>query len=409
LRVGSTRESRYGPKPSMSVPRVESPAADALLEGVRALVPALRERASETERNRRVAPDLVRGLANAGAFRMCVPRLLGGGEVDVATLLDVIETVARADGSAGWIVMIGATSGLVSGYMPIEAARAIYGPADTITGGVFAPRGKAVKVDGGYRASGRWAFGSGSEHCRWLLGGCIVIEDGKPVLLGRGVPDSRMMLFPAEDVRILDTWDVSGLRGTGSHDFEVADVFVPAERAVSLVLDRPRADGPLFRFPVFGLLALGIAAVATGIARTAIDELVQLAGGKMPIGSKRTLAERGVIQTQVAQAVAALESSRAWLRATVAEASEAASTTGVISVAQRAGLRLAATEATMRSVRAVDLMYEAAGGSAIYAASPLQRCFRDVHVVTQHAMVAPATYELTGRLFLGLETDAAML
>lgn len=393
----------------MSVHRAENPAPASPLEGVRALGPALRERAGETERNRRVAIDLVHALADTGAFRMCVPRALGGGEVDVATLLDVIETAARADGSAGWIIMIGATSGLVSGYMPPEVAREIYGPADTIAGGVFAPRGKAVKVDGGYRASGRWPFGSGSEHCRWLLGGCVVIDDGKPVLLGRGIPDSRMMLFPAADVRILDTWDVAGLRGTGSHDLEVSDVFVPAERAVSLVLDRPRADGPLFRFPVFGLLALGIAAVATGIARTAIDELVELAGGKTPTGSKRVLAERGVIQMQVAQAEAALESSRAWLRSTVAEAWDTARSTGAIPVAQRATLRLAATEAVMRSVKAVDLMYEAGGGTAIYAASPLQRCFRDVHVVTQHAMVAQSIYELTGRLLLGLETDAAML
>lgn len=392
----------------MSLPRTENPVASPL-EMVRALAPALRERAAETERNRRVAPDLVRGLADAGAFRMCIPRTLGGGEVDVATLLEVIETAARADGSAGWIVMIGATSGLVSGYMPIDVARGIYGAADTITGGVFAPRGKAIKVDGGYRASGRWPFGSGSQHCSWLLGGCVVIDDGKPVLLGRGIPDSRMMLFPAADVRIVDTWDVAGLCGTGSHDLEVADLFVPAERAVSLVLDRPCADGPLFRFPVFGLLALGIAAVATGIARTAIDELVELAGGKTPIGSKRVLAERGVVQMHVAQAEAALESSRAWLRATVAEAWEAARDTGAISVAQRAALRLAATEAVMRSVKAVDLMYEAGGGTAIYRSSPLQRCFRDVHVVTQHAMVAPAIYELTGRLLLGLETDAAML
>src|SRR5262249_44867562 len=150
-----------------------------------------------------------------------------------------------------------------------------------------------------YRATGRWAFGSGSEHCSWLLGGCVVIDGGKPVLLGRGVPDSRMMLFRASDVRILDTWTVSGLRGTGSHDLEVADVFVPAERAVSLITDRPRAEGPLFRFPVFGLLALGIAAVATGIARAAIDALVDIAGAKTPTGSKRLLGERAVIQLQV--------------------------------------------------------------------------------------------------------------
>ena len=392
----------------MSIRRAESASPSSTLEGVRALVPAIRARADEIERARRVPLDLVRGLAEAGAFRMCIPRALGGGEEDVATLLDVIEHVARADGSTGWVVMIGATSGLVSGYMAPDAAREIYARPDVVTGGVFAPRGQAIPVDGGYRAQGRWAFGSGSEHCSWLLGGCMVMEDGKPRLVGR-VPDSRMMLFPASDVRIVDTWTVSGLRGTGSHDFEVAEVFVPAARAISLMTDRPVAEGPLFRFPVFGLLALGIAAVATGIARTAIDELVRIAGGKTPTGSKRLLGERGVVQMQVAQAEAALQSSRAWLRETVATAWESARTSGAIPVEERMALRLAATEATARATRAVDLMYEAGGGTSIYATSPLQRCFRDVHVVTQHAMVAQSTYELTGRLLLGLDTDSAML
>jgi alkylation response protein AidB-like acyl-CoA dehydrogenase len=393
----------------MSIRRVVSPAAASPLAAVRALAPAIRERAEEIEQGRRVPIDLVRGLADAGAFRMCVPQALGGGETDVVTLLDVIEETARADGSAGWIVMIGATSGLISGYLPLEVAREIYGRPDVVTGGVFAPRGEAVVVEGGYRARGRWAFGSGSEHCSWLLGGCVVVDGGTPRMLGRGIPDSRMMLFPASDVRIIDTWTVSGLRGTGSHDLEVSDVFVPAARAVSLITDRPQAEGPLFRFPVFGLLALGIAAVATGIARTAIDELIGIAGAKTPTGSKRLLGERAVIQMQVAQAEAALQSSRAWLRAAVEEAWDAARATGAIPVAQRTALRLAATEATIRATKAVDLMYEAGGGTAIYATSPLQRCFRDIHVVTQHTMVSPSTYELTGRLLLGLDTDSAML
>ncbi len=161
---------------------------------------------------------------------------------------------------------------------------------------------------------------------------------------------------------------------------------------------------------MFGLLALGIAAVATGIARTAIDELVAIAGAKTPTGSKRLLGERAVIQMQVAQAEAALESSRAWLRATVADAWEAARTTGAISVERARGAPSRGDGSDGRAPRkAVDLMYDAGGGTSIYATSPLQRCFRDVHVVTQHAMVAPSTYELTGRLLLGLDTDSAML
>jgi alkylation response protein AidB-like acyl-CoA dehydrogenase len=393
----------------MSVSRPAADAGPSLLEAARALCPEIRTRADEIEHGRRVPLDLVRRFADAGVFRMGIPRDLGGHETNVATMLDLIEEVARADGSTGWVVMIGVTSGLVSGYLPLDAAREIYGPADVVTGGVYAPRGEAVVVEGGYRARGRWAFGSGSEHCAWLMGGCVVSENGTPRTLGRGIPDSRMLLFPARDVRILDTWNVAGLRGSGSHDFEVADVFVPAARTVSLISDRPQSDGPLFRFPIFGLLALGIAAVATGIARTAIDELIRIAGGKTPTNSRRLLGERPAIQMQVAEAEAALESARSWLRTVVAAAWEAARSTGTISVAERTALRLAATDATIRAAKAVDLMYDAGGGTSIYAGSPLQRCFRDVHVATQHAMVAPATYELTGRLLLGLDTDSAML
>jgi indole-3-acetate monooxygenase len=378
-------------------------AAEALAERVRA-------GAEQIERDRRVPLDLVRSLAAGGIFRQCVARAYGGLESDVASLIRTIELLATADGSTGWVAMIGATSGLVSGYLAPEAAEEIYGrdPA-VVTGGVFAPKGKAIAVPGGYRVTGRWAFASGCEHCAWLMGGCVVFDDGAPRLLRRGVPDSRMMLFPAGDVEILDTWSVSGLRGTGSHDVTVGDVFVPEGRTVSLATERPRERGPLFQFPVFGLLALGIAAVALGVARRAIDELVDLAGGKTPTGSQRRLAERAVVQSQVARAEAGLAAARVFLLAVAEEAWRAAARDGTLTTGDRMRLRLAATHATESAARAVDLVYEAGGGTSIYASSPLQRCFRDVHVVTQHAMVGSATWELTGRLLLGLATDTSMV
>ena len=375
-----------------------------------ALAPRLRAAAGETERQRRLAPDLVRALAVGGVFRMCVPRALGGGEVDPATMVRTIETLAQADGAAGWSAMIGATSGVTSAYLPDDAAREIYGSdPETVSGGAFAPLGKATVVGGGYRVTGRWPFASGCEHCAWLMGGSIVLDGGKPRLLPSGTPDNRLMLLPASEVRILDTWDVAGLRGTGSHDIAIEDRFVPATRSVSLITDRPRATGPLYAFPVFGLLALGIASVALGIARRAIDELVGLAGGKTPQGSRRVLAERPVVQTQVAEAEATLSAARAFLFETVGAAWERARAAGTIEVRERAQLRLAATHATLASARAVDLMYAAGGGTAVYATSPLQRCFRDVHVATQHTLIAPATLELTGRILLGLEAETSML
>jgi len=384
--------------------------ASALIEAARALAPQVRAGADDAERERRLPLPLVTTLARAGMFRMCVPREFGGGEVDVATMVRVIEEIAVADGSAGWCVMIGATSGLLSAYLDAAVAREIYGSApDGVTGGVFAPMGKAEAVDGGYRVNGRWAFASGSQHCGWLMGGCVVLDNGAPQLLPTGQPDTRLMLFPAAQAQIIDTWTVSGLRGTGSHDMAVANLFVPGERSASLITDRPRQTGPLYVFPVFGLLALGIAAVALGIARRAVDELNQLAAVKTPGGSRRRLAERPVIQMQLAHAEATLRAARAFLFDTVALTWEAAATQGAISVQQRALARLAATHATTSTAAVVDLMYNAGGGTSVYASNPLQRCFRDVHVATQHMMVAQATYELTGRILLGMETDTSML
>jgi len=318
--------------------------------------------------------------------------------------------VNAATSSAGWSAMIGATSGVAAAYLPIDAAREIYGERqDVVTGGVFAPSGRANAVDGGYRVTGRWPFASGCEHCAWLMGGSVVVENGAPRLLPSGMPDSRLMLFPATEARIIDTWTVSGLRGTGSHDIAVDDVFVPASRSLSLITDRPRERGPLYAFPVFGLLALGIAGVALGIARRAIDELARVAAGKTPTGSRRVLAERSVVQAQVAEAEAGLGSARAFVFETVESAWQAAKAEGVLDVRRRALLRLSATHATLAAARTVDLMYHAGGGTAVYATSPLQRQFRDIHVVTQHMMVAPATLELVGRILLGLEADTSML
>ena len=377
--------------------------ADSLLAAAIDLAPRIRALADDAERDRRLPADLVRAFADAGFFHLCVPRALGGREADPATLVRVIETLAAADGSAAWCAMIGATSGVASAYLAADAAREIYGAAGAISGGAFAPLGRATVVDGGYRVTGRWPFASGCEHCTWLMGGSVIVDDGTPL------PDPRLVLFPAGDARIIDTWTVAGLRGTGSHDIAVDDLFVPAARSFSLVTDRPTQTGTLYAFPVFGLLALGIAAVTLGIARAAIDELVRLAGMKTPSGSRRRLAERAVIQSAVAEAEAVLGAARALVFDAVASAWATAEAAGTIDLRVRARLRLATTHAAIAAARAVDLMYNAAGGTAVYATSPLQRHFRDVHAATQHVMVAPTTLELVGRVLLGLDADTAML
>jgi alkylation response protein AidB-like acyl-CoA dehydrogenase len=380
-----------------------------LLDAAHALAPEVRAAAARTERDRRLPLDLVDAFVSAGLFRMLVPRSFGGSELAPADMVRVIEEVSRADGAAGWCVAIAATSGVLSAYLLPDVARQVYGPANAVTGGVFAPAGRAVTVPGGYRVTGRWPFASGCQHCGWLMGGCVVLDDGAPRLRAPGVPDARLMLFPAPDARIIDTWHVAGLCGTGSHDIAVEDVFVPDALSVSLMTDAPVERGPLYTFPVFGLLALGIAAVTLGIARAAIDELVRLAVEKTPSMSRRRLADRAVVQTEVAEAEATLSAARAFVFAAIEAAWQTAAAGKPMAVGERVRLRLATTHAASSAARVVERMYTAGGGTAIYAASPLQRQFRDVHTATHHIMVAPASYELAGRILLGLETDTAML
>ena len=378
------------------------------IQAARELVPELRERADEIEAARRLPEDLAERFSREGFYRMCVPEVYGGLELPPGETMRTIETVARADGSAAWCVFIGATSGTVLAMLPPDSAREIFSHPEIRLGGVFAPRGKAVASEGGFEVNGRWQWGSGTQNCDWVMGGCQVIRDGEPELLRNGTPRSRMMLAPAADIEFFDTWHVSGLCGTGSTDFAMNDLFVPESRAVGIGVDGP-LERPLYAFPQFGLLAMGIAAVSLGLARAAIDELVDLAGGKTPSGSARPLAARASAQSDVSRAEALWRSSRAFYYETIEAAWDSARSRGEIEVDHRRDVRLATSHTTRACAEAVDLMYHLGGGTSVYRTSPLQRIFRDVHVATQHMMVAPATLELTGRLLLGLETDTAVL
>ena len=377
-------------------------------ETARALQPKLRERADEIEAARRLPADLSAEFARAGFYRMCVPERYGGLELPPSDTMETIETIAAADGSAAWCVFIAATSGTVLAILPEEGAREVFPHEETLLGGVFAPRGEAHAVDGGFRVTGRWAWGSGTQNADWVMGGCRIFENGEPVVGADGAPLARMMLVPAADVRFHDTWHVSGLSGTGSTDFEFEGVHVPARRAAGLGVERP-LERPLYAFPQFGLLAMGIAAVGLGLARAAIDELVALAGTKTPAASSRPLAARQSAQAEVAQAEAERRSARAFFYESIDAAWGAAVAEGRIGVDHRRDVRLATTHAVRSCASAVDRMYHLAGGTSVYRTSPLQRIFRDMHVATQHMMVSPSTFELTGRLLLGLETHTGQL
>lgn len=366
-------------------------------------------RAGEIEALRRLPDDLAGALIDTGVFKACVPACYGGGEVAMTELLAALEELAYHDGSTAWCAMIGATTGLTAAFLPADHAARIYGDPRAATAGYALPAAKGRVVDGGLVVSGRWSWGSATQHCTWIGGGCFVVDDaGERVALADGTR-APFVFFERDQVELLDTWRVAGLRGTGSTDYAVTEQFVPEGRWVQPGQTAAVVDVPAARFPFLGALALGVCSVGVGLARRALDELVGLAAGKRPVQSERTLAERPVVQMQVAQAEAAWRSARAFVREVVDEAWHEAAAGRSLSTEHKRALRLAATNAAWRSADAVDLAYHAAGGSSIHEASPLQRVFRDVHVLTQHGMIAERTFEPLGRLALGLPTDASQL
>ncbi len=372
------------------------------LQQVAKFAAEIRRRGDEFERNRCIAADLAQRMAEAGLFRLLVPACYGGGEVHPRLYFDTLTATAQADGAVGWVQMIAVTTGIMAASLPHEWSEILYGNNPcSITTGVTAPIGKAYPDSGGLRVSGRWPFGSGSQIADWICGGCLIMEDDGPRTDAQGVPQSLLVFFPAADVTVHeDTWETSGLRGTGSHDIEVSDLFVPAGRWVELG-KRARVDAPLYRFPTFGMLALGVSAVALGIAQHAIEAFISLATDKVPTGSRRTLAQRSGVQKDLARAEAAVQSATAFTHEAIDEAWHSACSAGRLSTEIKARLRLAATNNAWSAADAVDLVYHAAGGSSIYTKNPLQRCFRDVHVATQHLMVAQPTFEVVGKVLLG--------
>jgi len=358
----------------------------------------VRAGAAAAEGDRRLTPDVLSQLREAGLLRMCVPSAYGGPEVDPVSMLEAIETVATADGATGWCVMIGSTTSSMASYLEPSWARELFGDPASVAGGAFAPTGTGTAVQGGHRVSGRWGWGSGTSHCQWITGG---------TLTDRG--EFHLMMFPAAEVEILDTWHSLGLRGTGSNDFAVHDAFVPDGRSVQPLRSARHEPSALGRFPNFSLLAAGVASAVLGIAARALDELVALAQAKTPTLSQKPLREFASAQIDLARAEAGLASARAFLHDEVAQAWAAVSAGDPVAVAQRARIRLACAHAGEASTGAVDLAHRAGGGPPVFDGSVLQRCLRDVHTATAHLMVSHRMFETYGKLRMGVDADTSML
>ncbi len=375
------------------------------VQAARALRPLIESSREELEQGRALPTSLVDALCAADLFRLWVPREAGGAEAPLDVLLRAVEEVSQADAAVGWNLTIGASGALVSGYLGADALKEIFGTPRAIVAGSFNMRGVVGAAQAGddYVLSGQWGFGSGCSQASWFGGVGGVIVDGKPRTLPNGAPEPFMFLFPRDAVQVIDTWKVLGMRGTGSHDYKVDKLKVPGAHAFSL-LSPPRQAGPLYRIPITTLLGLALAPVALGLGRAAITTLTELAGAKKPAGQPMLLRERPVVQSQVGRAEGIVRAARGLLYDSVGEVWRAVAERGdPVTMEHRALLRLSATHCTHAAAQAVDLMYDAGGASSFHDTSHLQRLFRDVHVATQHAMVASQSYENIGRVFLGLD------
>jgi alkylation response protein AidB-like acyl-CoA dehydrogenase len=374
------------------------------LARVRDLAPLVEQYRDESERERRLPQPLFRALRDAGFFGLWVPRNLGGAEVDVETSVRCVEELSRLDGAVGWNVMIAGNTSILWANLqqPVAAEMVAGGRNAVIAGTVTSGSGTAHVVPGGFRLTGRWPFASGCHQADWLV--CVgqILDDGEPRRAPDGTPRTFTFAVPAADCHILDTWHTVGLRGTGSHDFEARDLFVPEDRHFPSRGGVSYQTGPLYNTHFYHLWGPNIAAVALGIARTAIDLFLQVASTKHASRSPVVLAEREPVQEKVGRAEALLRSGRAFLYETIRETWQLLAAGDEVPEELTAVNRLAAAAAVDYSIQAVDLIFTLGGTTSIYENRRLERCFRDIHVVRQHAVVSPNATIAAGRYFVGL-------
>lgn len=354
-------------------------------------------RNQEIEDAGRLPDDVVAAVRATGAFRMWLPRELGGAESPPAEVVATLSALAAADSSVGWCAGIGLASNLVGGYLPRAGAEEVFAGGDEICGGSLMPAGRARWDGADLLVDGQWPFASGAAHSDWLAGAALV--EGS-------VPEVRLVLVARDQAELVaDSWQVAGLRGTGSVDFRVHGARVPGSRSVPLGALSTWPAGPMWRIPMNALLLPVMAAVPLGIARAALGELTALATAKTPFRSTRTLAERESTQSGLARATAGVEATACSLVAALTSLFDTAGRGEVPSLEQRALARLAAVHATQVAADAVQFAYRAGGSTALRSTSPLQRHLRDVNACTQHYALSASGYETVGKVLLGLPPD----
>lgn len=378
-----------------------------LIERARALAPLIAGAADRIERDRKIPEDVLAAMHEARLFRMLIPRSCDGEEVEPATFFHVMEAIAMADASVAWCLGQGSGVSMAAAYLKPEVAHELFGdPRAVVATGAPSKDAKAIVVDGGYRVTGHWMFASGSKHSQWLGGHATLCgSDGKPHLGPDGRPlEQRTMLFPKSSATMTDVWQVMGLKGTGSDDYAVNDLFVPADYSFTRESDDDRREsGPLYRFSIFNMFGMGFCAVALGIARTVLGDFIGLAKAKTVYPTTKLLAENNAIQLQIGLSEARLGAARAYVLDAYRILNEQAIAGETITNEQRVRTRGVTCFAIHQAREVVDFAYHAAGATAIFERNPFERRFRDLHTVTQQAQAHNANFEALGQALLGMQ------
>lgn len=366
------------------------------LAAIERLAPMIADRRAAFDRERRLPDAVFEALADAGLFRLWLPEALGGPALSPADFMTVVEAASALDGSVGWLVGNGGGMSRIGGYLPETVARQWFADPRAFVVSATGAVGTAQRAEGGYRVSGRWPFGSGAPHATHFM--------GLASLKGGDGPDGPPLscYFERRDVVIHDTWNVSGLRATGSCDFEVRDLFVPEQHVHAFIGPGPTQAGIVYRLPTLSVFAWTVAVVPLGIARGAMEAFVDLSGRKGRAGSSVLLRDREIVQDAVGRAEALSHSARAFLIEAMTGLTASVAEEGPGLVQARALLRVASAHAAESAVRIVDALATAAGAASIFETWAMERCVRDVHAAVKHIAMSPSSYTLGGRLRLGL-------
>jgi alkylation response protein AidB-like acyl-CoA dehydrogenase len=379
-----------------------SAATEEILARVRELEPRIRDAAGSIESDRRLPDDLAHALMEAGVFRMGVPRAYGGPEIDPMGQVRVVEELARIEGSVGWLSMISSAGSFLAAFLSPPLAQKLFGPVTSVLAGNLRPPQRADLVDGGYRVNGHFRFGSGCHHASMMACGCAVYKDGQPDRTRRGEPNIRVMLVPKSKVTIIDVWDTTGMRGTGSNDYLVENVFVPFEESPSMA-EPPCCSGPLYRFPQMFLVSH--AGVPLGIGRSALDFVIDLSIRKELSPGKGAMREDTQVQETVASAEAHLGAARAYVYSVLEDLWATLSRGERPSPRQHAQYRMILTYSHQAAKQVISTLYDLAATSSIFRNNRLDRDMRDILTACQHRMVHLKMYRPAGRLLLGLNAD----